>query len=301
MNFYYNLSLCLGHTLLLESKASYSPDGVVDDARCGGDPPAPDTGQSTAATMQAFIKYLPQLMATVLPQVTPAAQASLGAAQATSPQMSQLQADMYKNIAPQLNDVSQQLDSSNKMAGSAADLAVLNGPGGGSARAVQSLDKEFNPQFYATRDAANNSIGSLMSGQLTPAETEAINRRLGQDNFARGLMGTPTATSTVSNAMQFGDAARTRQLQGVQAATSFLPASRAPIDPTQVALGRPSSGAGQSQFLGVNQNAGGAAMDQSTNLLNQIAGFQNNAAQINSQRRDSLDRATGVIGSLPNL
>lgn len=299
MNFELNLALVLGHTLLLETKDAYSPGGVVDDAMGGGDPYAPKPGESTAQTMQAFIKYLPQMMATILPQVTPAAQASLGAAQATSPQMSQLQADMYKNIAPQLNDVSQQMDASNKMAGSAADLAVLQGPGAASARAVQQIDQENNPQFYATRDAANTSIGNLMSGQLTPAETEAINRRLGQDNFARGLMGTPTATSTVSNAMQFGDASRNRQMQGVQAATSFLPASRAPIDPTQVALGRPSSGSGASQFLGVNQNAGGAAMDQSTNLLNQIAGFQNNAMQINSQRRDSLDRMSGVLSSLP--
>lgn len=296
MTFEIYLSLVLSHSMVYEATAEWLP---VKDARGGGDPPAPSASQSTAQSMQAFIKYLPQLMQTALPQIMPAAKAQLEASQATSPAMSQLQADMYKNIAPQLNDVSQGMDASNKLAGSQADLAVLNGPGGDSARAVQGLDKEFNPEFYKMRDQTAGSLSSLMSGGLTPAESEAISRRLNQENFKMGLGGTPTSTSTVSNAMQFGDAARTRQLQGVQAATSFLPASRSGIDPTQVALGRPSINTGNSQFLGANPTAGSSAMDTANGMFNTIAGFQNNAANINANRRDPLDRVTGVLGSLP--
>jgi len=287
--------------MVYETSRELSPGGIVDDARNGGDPPAPTAGQSTAETMQAMIKYLPQYMQTVLPQILPAAQANLAAQQATSPQTSQLQADMYKQVAPQLNEVAQQMDASNKMAGSQADLSVLLGPGAQAAQAAQGIDQSVNPEFYNTRTQTGNTIAGLLSGGLTPAEEEAISRQLAQANVKQGIMGTPTTTSTVSNAMTFGDAARQRQLQGVQAATSFLPVSRS-IDPTQVALGRPSqTGQAQSQFMGVSPNPGSTATDSANSLFGQIAGFQNQANQINSQRRDSLDRTTGVLSSLPSV
>jgi hypothetical protein len=286
MNFELNLITCLAHTLVYESRQAWLP---VGDAM-GEDPSAPPPQQSTAETMRAYIQYLPQLMATAIPQELAAARAQLAAAQQTSPQMSQLQANIYRNTAPQLAQTSQQIDAANKLAGSQGDLAVLQGPGAQAARAVQGLSQEFDPEFYRTRAQASNVLGGLMSGSLTPGEEEAVSRRLAQQNYSMGLMGTPTSTSTVANAMQFGDAARQRQLQGVNAATSFLPVSRSGFDPTQLALGRPSINTGQSQFIGANQNAGQQGMDAATNMFNQIAGFENNKMGIDAQKRDWIDR-----------
>lgn len=287
----YTLALArlLAHTITYEARQQWLP---VQDAVGGGDPPAPNAIESTDATMAAYLKNLPAFLS----QMVPSAQAQLAASQATGLPMSQLQADIYAQTAPQLNQVSQQMDASNKYAGAQGDLAVLQGPGAASARAVQDLSRQFDPEFYSTRSQTANTIGGLMNGGLSPSEEEAINRSLARQNFSMGLLGTPTATSTVANAMTFGDAARQRQLQGVNAATSFLPASRSGFDPTQVALGRPSINTGGSQFLGVDQNAGKAGQD----LFNTIGGFQTNAMNINANRRDSLDRVTGVLGSMPS-
>ncbi len=300
MNFEQNLALILAHTVLLETKSVYSPHGVVDDVRNGGDRPAPSPSESTGQAMQAFINYLPQLMQTTLPQMTPAAQALLGTQQAVGLPTSQLQADIFRQVAPQLAQTSQQIDAANKLAGSQADLAVLQGPGAQSAQQVQALSQQFDPEYYARRAQASNSLSSLMSGGLTPAEEESINRSLNRQNYSMGLLGTPTTTNTVANAMAFGNAARERQLQGLNAANSFLPVSRSGFDPTQVALGRPSINTGQSQFLGVNPQAGQQGLDIANNLFGTTAGFQNQAMQINAQRRDALDRVTQVMGALPS-
>src|SRR5687767_7556248 len=96
--------------------------------------------------------------------------------------------------------------------------------------------------------------------------------------------------------MQFGQAARNRQLQSVGAATSFLPASRSGFDPVQVALGRPSINTGQSQFLGVQQPSG-ESTQAGMGVFNQFAGFQNQFSNLNSQRRDGIDRMNETVSA----
>jgi hypothetical protein len=118
-----------------------------------------------------------------------------------------------------------------------------------------------------------------------------------KSNVARGWDNVPSATSTVSNAMQFGNAARDRQLQGVQAATSFLPQSRSNFDPAQIALGRPSINTGDSKFMGVQQPDNTVA-SSTGNLFNNISGFQNNAMNVNANRRNYMDMINQGVSSL---
>jgi hypothetical protein len=109
----------------------------------------------------------------------------------------------------------------------------------------------------------------------------------------------PTNLSTVSNAMKFGDAARSRTMQGVQAASQFLPTSRSGIDPLQTALGRPSINTGDSKFQGVSTS--NDASSTANNFFNQIAGFEQSNMDINAKRRDALGRVNETVSSMPNV
>lgn len=296
MNVDFNISVVLAHTVLLEAKALYSPDGIVDDA-VAGDPPAPSPQESTANSMQALVASIPQYFQNIIPQLTPYAQAQAAAQTAVSPQLAQLQADIYQQTAPQLAATAQGIDQSNKVAGAQGDLATIQGPGGQAALALEDVSKQLDPEFYATRSATGNSIGQLLQSGLTPAEEEAVARSVAKSNVSAGWDSIPSATSTVSNAMQFGNAARTRQLQGVEAATSFLPQSRSNFDPSQIALGRPSINTGDSKFTGV-QAPDSAVASSTENMFNQIAGFQNNATNVNANRRNWMDMVNQGVSSL---
>lgn len=296
MNIDFNIAIVLGRTLLLEAKAKYSPGGVCDRAH-NGDPPAPTVNESAASSMQAMVNALPQYFQNLNPQLTPYAQAQAGAAQAVSPQLAQLQADIYRQTGPQLAETSQQIDQANKLAGAQGDLATIQGPGGQSALALQEVSKQLDPEFYNVRAAAGNNLMQLLQPGLSPAEEEAVARSVMKGNVARGWDNVPSATSTVSNAMQFGNAARERQLQGVQAASSFLPQSRSNFDPAQIALGRPSINTGDSKFMGVQQPDNTVA-SSTGNLFNQISGFQNNAMNINANRRNYMDMINQGVSSL---
>lgn len=289
-----NLARVLAASILFFTKEEYSPNGIVDDV-INGDPEAPDPMESTAESMQAFITYLPQLIA-MQKQFQPVLENTrLKTSELYTPRWNRLQAQMFERYGPRLADTAQRIDAANKLAGSQADLAVLQGPGRESVRSVLDMLRETDPEFFALREKAAGSVGDLLGGGLTGAEEEAIERKLSRDRISRGLS-TPTSTNTVSEAMQFGDAARKRQLEGIAAVTSFLPASRTGFDPTQIALGRPSINTGDAKFMGVQQPT--SAENTSNNFFNQIAGFRNAQIGADTQRRDWLDRLTEFQGSV---
>jgi hypothetical protein len=291
-----NLARVLAASVLFETRQLWSPGGIVDDA-VNESPDAPDVGESTEAASRAYARYLPSIMGTIGSLTPYMSQQQLLASQATSPAYAKMQANLYRQYGPHLAETAQRIDATNKMSGANADLNVLRGPGKDSVAAVTDIMRETDPEFFKVREAAGNNVMSLLSGGLTPAEEEAISRRLLADDVNRGVSGVPSQTRTVSNAMQFGEAARNRQLQGVAAANSFLPASRTGLDVTQVALGRPSINTGDSKFQGVQQ-ADNTAANIGNNFFNQVAGFQTTGMGINAEKRDWMDRLNEGVGSI---
>lgn len=289
-----NLARVLAHSAVFFSKELHSPGGIVDDARCE-DGDAPDAPESTAEAMSAYVKFLPLLLNKQREAMPKMEKARVETMEQFSPRLADLQTRLFEQNAPRLAEVSQGIDAGNKLAGSNADLAVLQGPGRDSFRAVTEMLEESDPEFFALRGQTADQLSQLMTGELTGSEEEAINRRLARDRVNSGIS-TPTSSNTVSEAMQFGDAARKRQLEGVSAATSFLPSSRTGFDPTGVALGRPSINTGESQFMGVTQPA--SPENSANNFFNQIAGFQTTGMNIDAQKRDWIDRVNEGVGSV---
>jgi hypothetical protein len=291
-----NLARVLAASMLFETQREYVPEGVIDDA-VNESPDAPDVGESTAAATAAYARYLPEILGTTGALMPYMEQQKLLASQATSPAYAKMQANLYRQYGPQLAETAQRIDAANKMAGANADLSVLRGPGKDSAAAAVDIMRATDPEFFRVREAAGDNVMSLLQSGLTPAEEEAISRRLMADDVNSGVSGVPSQARTVSNAMQFGNAARDRQFQGVAAANSFLPQSKLNIDPTQVALGRPSINTGDSKFMGVQQG-GDTAAQMGNNFFNQVSSFQNNAMGINADKRDWMDRVNEGVGSI---
>src|SRR5579864_5607905 len=103
--FLMNLSLVLGHTLLLERKDPALKHFQPGFPRNGGDPPAPDPYATANANYASLAQNLPTLISETNAGAVPTAQSNLAAAQATTPQYSQLGLDTLKQFLPQYANV----------------------------------------------------------------------------------------------------------------------------------------------------------------------------------------------------
>lgn len=303
---------CLAHSVVYFARLD-APDGF--DPINGGDAPAPTANESTAEMLRAYSNYLPQLMQVTRQEMLPMAQSELATAQAVSDPTAQLQTDLYAKYGPQLNQIGSDIARQNALAQAGTDLSVLTGPGKELAAAALEAQRMADPEYYAARAQAGQKLGDWMgalstpTGELTPGERSEIERSLAQQNEAAGLGRVPTNLNTVSNAMQYGQGAMQKQAaqsnlfgQALQSAAQFLPASQSKVDVFQLTTGRPStSNTGESKFTGVQQGTGDSALDFSQGIFGEIGQNQRTAMDINSKRRDSLDRVSQVMGSMPDV
>lgn len=276
---------------------------------CGGDPPAPTANESMASILSAYQQNLPGLSAAIQKELLPMAQAQQDASAAINPQQAKLQADLYAQYGPQLNKIGSDIAAQNAMAQAQSDLGVLQGPGQELIKQGIEAQKLADPEFYATRAATskgvNDLLGSIDVNGLSGGERAEVERSLNRDNAKRGVNDTPTNTSTVQNAMTFGNALsgkRQQMMQAIQSASGFLQNARSGIDPFQVATGRSSGqNTGENKFTGV-QDVSQAGLNFGNNVLNQTGQMQQTAMGINANRRDSLDRFNqtfqGTVGSI---
>lgn len=312
MNFLLNLSLVLGHSVLFEQNESYPPE-YCREFRNGGDSPAVPVGESTAQIIQAMTQYLPDLVKITNQQLSPTAQAQLAADQSVSPGYAQLQTDLYRKFGPELNRIGSDIAGQNMLAQSGNELRTLQGPGKDLISQSLALQKQIDPEYFQQRSLLNNSLNRLqdsidLSGNLNGGARAEVERSLNRDNSARGL-GVPSATSTVENAMKFGQAGEVRRLQQQQAlagaisvGSGFLPTAKTGIDPLQVGVGRSSSpNTGENKFTGNQMNSGANANQMSSQLLGATSSLQGQANDINSKRRDTLDRINETMSSLPSI
>lgn len=281
----------------------------------GGDKPAPSTTESTAHMLEAYTRYLPELMRVTNAELPAAAQTQVDIAQQTSPALAELQARLYGQYAPEMAGVANNIARDQALSQAGTDAQVLQGPGTELVRSARELQREEDPEYYQNRTLLSNRLGDLvnsidLTGGISGGEREELQRAQNRQNQQRGIATNPSQTAALENAMQFGQAAYQRQGQqqdrlgqALNVGSGMLPTLRSGTDVFQVATGRssqPNNGLGQ--FQGVNTQLGQSGMDTTNNFLNQTGQLTQQANQINSQRRDSLDRFnetwSGVVGSL---
>lgn len=309
--FLLNLSVVLSHTLVYETNILY-PKEYCSKLVNGGDPPAMPAGESTDQIMQAWLKNLPAILSTTNQGLKSTAEAQYGADAAVSPQYAQLQTDLYGTYGPKLNQIGNDIAGQNMLAQASNENATLQGPGKDLINNALSLEKQIDPEFFQQRTNLNNKITDLtnsydLSGNLPGGVRAELERSVNRDNNSRGLNGSSN-TSVVQNAMKFGQAGQAMQAQNqaglanaINIGAGYLPGSRAGIDPLQVGVGRSSGGnTGDQKFVGNQANSGANANQVASNSFNQIGALQQQRNDIESKRRDSLDRVTEVMGSLPS-
>jgi len=149
------------------------------------------------------------------------------------------------------------------------------------ANTYKASDKILNPQFGALRNQSGNKLGQLLGSiNLNNANPEA-ERLVSQEAARTGNLGVPeNATNTVANALSFGkemEGRRQSLANALGTATGFLPATRTNFNPLQLS----------------------ANMGQ--DLLGASSAAQLQQGQLNSQRRDVIDRGNETISAVGSI
>lgn len=267
-----------------------------------------NSNEISEQSLQNLIRYLPQYMQTTAAQILPTEQAKLDASKQLSPQQAQLEYDIYSKFAPMFSQIGTQIGGQQQQGQAANDLAVVQGTGGRLAEALTEAQRRADPEFYKMRELALGQSQKLNAsledpnGGLSPTERLEVDRSLARNNLSRGTEA-PTATSTVSDAMNFGAAGAARKRQKQQAIESALGltagaagATKSGIDVGAATLNRPIINSGESR-LGAPAKTGSEAFDAGTNLFNQFQNTGLQAAIGNQNRKTAIDRTTDAIGA----
>jgi hypothetical protein len=266
------------------------------------------------SVLQAYTQNLPGLMKVTSENTLPTEQNILNANKVLAPQQNQLALDLYNQFGKQFTQAGIDVNQMQQLGQAQTDLATLQGPGKQLAAAQLEAQKLADPEYYKAREAAMSQLGNLFSGLpdakggLSGAEREEVSRSVARDNFSRGNVD-PTQIGTVENAMRFGAAGENRMAanqdriaKAIGAATSFLPASKSGIDVLNTTTGRQTiANPGQSQFAGVSGNTGANTFGMGKDLLGATSAANLQENDINSKRRDALDRASQVMSSMPSV
>jgi hypothetical protein len=309
-NFLFNLSAVLAHTIWFEQKQWALVRGI-DDARMGGDPPAPTANETTAAQLQAFTEYLPGLFQVLRPEQALSEQANVDLQRDIQPQLADLNLELLQKYGPEYNKVGADLARENQQLQAANDLAILQGTGRDVVSAATEAQRLADPEYYAAREATNKKYVDLINSYdptgLSPTEAANIERMTNRSNTRSGTAGLGSPTSAIANAFAFDDKLQQKkqnlsnvlsQYQGLQAG------NRSGVDAGSLTTGKPFVTAfNQNQFQPV-QAFGNASSQTSGTANNFLAQTGENARQtndINAQRRDSLDRFNETMSALPNI
>jgi hypothetical protein len=310
--FEFNLSKVLGHSLVWESSRLEVDNGIPQGYYRNGSPPAPSTQESMADVMKAYRE-----------NVIPMIQQQVAAAKQYEPEMQRLReeispreqalnARLYEQFGPEFARIGSEIARQNAEAQAATDLGVVRGTGRDLVREAMRTQKEADPEAYRARELALQNLEQLQGSLTDPnaglsgAERAEIDRSLARENFARGTGATPTATSTVSNAMAFGQAGEARKQQrqsaianAAQLAAGAVQPLSSRIDTFQLTTGRPSVNQGEARTGGARE-VGQESNAMGMNLFGNASQMRQQENQINAQRKSALDQFTQVMGSLPS-
>lgn len=305
-----------------DNPSRYNP---VPTATVPGAPTVPgNIYGSTAQSAQSFQDLLPYFQGAINNQIGPAAQAQYGAAATTSPEYNQLMLQLYQQYGPQLAQLGNQVSGINMAGQVGNENQILGGAGTDLLKTGFNASQIFDKPYYQTRDAAATQAQNLLSGSsdisgnLTGSEQNQIAQGLAREGVQRGTSNAPSQTETVSNAMQYGNAAFQRQqtekstlASAINAASQFLPTSKSGVNVFDTATGTNAApNMGLAQFQGVNtQNMGTSIGSQvltgqqqigSVDLGGQYQTNMNNA-NIKANAKDWSDYLNQVTSSVGNI
>ena len=310
--FEHNLAMVLGHTLVWESTRLEVDNGIPAGFFVNGGSPAATTQESMAEVMKAYREN-------ILPMI----QQQVAAARQYEPEMQKLREEispreqalnkkLYEEFGPEFARIGSQIARQNAEAQAQTDLGVVSGTGRQLVREAMKTQKEADPEAYRARELALQNLEKLQGSLTDPdaglsgGERAEIDRSLARENFARGTGATPTATSTVSNAMAFGGAGEARKQQrqsaianAAQLATGAVQPLSSRIDTFQLTTGRPSVNQGEARTGGARE-VGQESNAMGMNLFGNASQMRQQENQINAQRKSALDQFSQVMGSLPS-
>jgi hypothetical protein len=310
--FEFNLSKVLGHSLVWESSRLEVDNGIPLGYYRNGSPVIPNTQESMASVMQA---YRDNLIPMIQNQIQ-AAQAYEPAMQTLreqiSPREQALNAQLYGQYGPEFARIGSQIARQNAEAQAETDLGVVSGTGRDLVREAMKTQREADPEAYRARELALANLEQLQGSLTDPnaglsgAERAEIDRSMARENFARGVGATPTATSTVANAMAFGQAGEARKAQrqsaianAAQLAAGAVQPLSSRIDTFQLTTGRPSVNQGEARTGGARE-VGQESNAMGMNLFGNASQMRQQENQLNAQRKTALDQFSQVMGSLPS-
>jgi hypothetical protein len=279
----------------------------------GGDAPAPTTAESTQQMLQAYTAGLPGLTSAQVAaaqQYEPAMQALR---EQISPREQALNLALLERFGPAYAQANANTQGQNQLAQARNDLAVMTGAGRDLVTANREAQMLADPEAYAARQIAVESIRRHQQGLVDPnaglsgAERAEIDRSLARSAARGGTLATPNNAGVISDAMAFGQAGEARRqsrlgeiAQNASMAAGAVQPLSSRVDAFQLTTGRPSianTGFASSGAREVGQDSNAMGM----NLLNNTAQIRMQENQINANRRDSLDRVSQVMSSLPSV
>jgi hypothetical protein len=273
----------------------------------------PNTSESMESVMKAYRENLIPMIQNQISAAQSYEPAMQTLREQISPREQQLNADLYAKYGPQFAKTGSDIARQNAQAQAETDLGIVSGTGRDLVREAMKTQKEADPEAYRARELALQNLEQLQGSLTDPnsglsgAERAEIDRSLARENFARGTGATPTATSTVSNAMAFGGAGEARKQQrqsaianAAQLATGAVQPLSSRIDTFQMTTGRPSINQGEARTGGARE-VGQESNAMGMNLFGNASQMRQQENQLNAQRKTGLDQFTQVMGSMPSV
>ena len=307
-----NLSKVLSHSMVWESSRLEVDNDIPLGYYRNGGSPAATTQESMAEVMKAYRE-----------NIIPMIQQQVQAARQYEPEMQKLREEispkeqalnkrLYEEFGPEFARIGSQIARQNAQAQAETDLGIVSGTGRDLVREAMKTQKEADPEAYRARELALANLEQLQGSLTDPnaglsgAERAEIDRSMARENFARGTGATPTATSTVSNAMAFGQAGEARKAQrqsaianAAQLAAGAVQPLSSRIDTFQLTTGRPSVNQGEARTGGARE-VGQESNAMGMNLFGNSSQMRQQENQINASRKSALDQFSQVMGSLPS-
>jgi hypothetical protein len=307
-----NLSKVLSHSMVWESSRLEVDNDIPLGYYRNGSNVIPNTSESMESVMKAYRENLIPMIQNQIAAAKQYEPEMQTLREQISPREQQLNADLYAKYGPQFAKTGSDIARQNAEAQAATDLGIVSGTGRDLVREAMRTQKEADPEAYRARELALQNLEQLQGSLTDPnaglsgAERAEIDRSMARENFARGTGATPTATSTVANAMAFGQAGEARKAQrqsaianAAQLAAGAVQPLSSRIDTFQLTTGRPSVNQGEARTGGARE-VGQESNAMGMNLFGNASQMRQQENQLNAQRKTGLDQFTQVMGSLPS-
>lgn len=170
---------------------------------------------------------------------------------------------------------------------SQGDLARLQGSGAASFRQAGSLAREQDPEYYGARAAAGSRLQDILNNPMTGQEMESITRGIQRQRVNAGTNDIMGNANTAAAGMQYGNATRNRQVQGLQLAGQLMPGFQTTDINSIYGMGTGRQPNANLFAKDINSGSGGADLGQ--NVMGLSGGLQQAAMNINANRRSVMD------------